>query len=384
MKLIPVFKPSCTQAEINAVTRVLKSGWWGKGPECEKFEKEFADYVEAKYAVSLNSCTAALHLAVKSLGLKDCEIIVPSITFISTALAASYNDCTPIFADINSNTLNIDPKDIKRKITKKTKAIIVVHYGGNPANLDEIKKIAEEYNLKLIEDCAHAAGARYKGKHVGTFGDIGCFSFHPVKNISMGDGGMLVTNDFEICQKVKLLSWCGINKSTYSRTGKRYDWYYEVQDVGYKYHLNDIFASVGRVQLKRLNQMNKRREIIVQQYNNQLKGIEWIDLPPIPPKESKSANHLYVIKTKTKSLRNDLMEYLKSKGINTGVHYLPLYRHPIYKSNKSPDCPITEMIADKLITLPLFPDMIQSDIDKVIKAIKEFNKYEVQNREQTN
>jgi len=239
-----------TQEEIDAVTEVLKSGWIGLGPKTKKFEKEFAEFIGTKHVIGLNSATAGLHLAVKVFGINSGEIIVPAITFVSTAFAASYNNATPVFADVYEDTLNIDVEDIKRKITPKTKAIIAVHFGGHAAKMDEINEIAQEHGLKVIEDASHAVGATYKGRKAGALSDMGIFSFHAIKNIGTGDGGAMVTNDDTLNERLRKLRWCGINKSTFERTGKTgrsYSWYYEVDEVGWDQSKSPITQRRGSV-----------------------------------------------------------------------------------------------------------------------------------------
>ena len=365
--MIPVFRPSITQEEIDAVTEVLKSGWIGLGPKTEEFEKEFAKFIGTKYAIGLNSATAGLHLAVKVLDISSGEIIVPAITFVTTAFAASYNNATPVFADVYEDTLNIDVDDIRRKITDKTKAIIPVHFGGHPADMDEINEIAKEHKLKVIEDAAHACGATYRGRNAGTLGDMAVFSFHAVKNIGTGDGGAITTNDEAAYERLKKLRWCGINKSTFERSGKSYSWYYEVDEIGWKFHMNDIIAALASVQLKRLEETNRRRREIAKMYKDGLSGLGWLELP-VERNYVKSSFHNFVIKVEK---RDEFMEFLGKKGVSTGVHYMPLYMHPVFKGMKS-DAPVADKVWKRLVTLPLYPDMTNKDVKMAIDAIKEF------------
>jgi len=372
--MIPIFRPSMGEEEIEAVAEVLKSGWIGLGPKTKEFEKKFAEYIGAKYAVALNSCTAALHLALNVLSINSGEVITTPITFVSTAHAILYNNATPVFADVQEDTLNIDPVDIERKITGRTKAIIPIHYGGYPADMDEILDIALEYDLYVIEDAAHACGAEYKGKKAGSLGDIGCFSFHAVKNLATGDGGMITTNDKEVYEKLLKLRWLGINKSTYQRDSKGYSWYYDVESVGFKMHMNDITAAIGLVQLKKLDKMNGRRREIVKRYNEAFEDLDWIETP-IERDYVKSSLHNYVIKV-NKGDRNELIAYLADKGISAGVHYMPLYLHPIYKKlGIKGDCPVADRVWRKVLTLPLYPDMTEEDVDNVISAVKSFEQW---------
>ena len=348
----------------------MLSGWWGAGPKAAEFEKEFSNYLGVKHVVSLNSCTAALHLAGKILNLPaGSEVITSPLTFISTAYIADYNNLKIVFADVEEDTLNINPEDIKNKVTKKTKIILPVHYGGHACQMDEIIEIAKANKSYVIEDCAHAAGSSYKGKKLGTIGDMGLFSFQAVKNLATGDGGMLTTNNDLWAERSKILRWVGINKATADRTGRdQYSWEYQITEVGYKYQLCDVLAAIGLVQLKRLDKTNKRRREITKIYNESFSNVDWVTTP-VQKEYADSANHNYVVKVEKN--RDKLQDYLKKQGIATGVHYLPLYKHPVYKHVKA-DCPVTERIWKKLITLPLFPDITEQEIEKVIEGVKSF------------
>ncbi len=365
--MIPLFKPSCSKEEIEAVTEVLKSGWWGLGKKTKEFEEKFADYTGVKYAVSVNSATAALHLSLKVLNLPPgSEVITSPLTFISTAFAANYNNLKPVFADINYDTLNINPDDIRKKITDKTKAIIPVHFGGHICNMEELNNIAETHNLPLIEDAAHAAGSSLNGKKSGSFGKFGCFSFHAVKNLATGDGGMITTDDPKAYERFKILRWLGINKSTFARTNKDYyAWDYNVDEIGFKCHGNDILSAIGLAQLNKLDELNDKRREIFKKYNRAFKDI--IDVPTL--KEGiTSACHNYVAKVDG---REELIKFLASKNISAGVHYKPLYLHSIYSDVKA-DCPIVDGVWKKLVTLPIYPSMAKEDVEKVIGAVKFF------------
>jgi len=359
------------KAEIEAVAEVLRSGWIGLGPKTEEFARKFAAYIGTKHAVALNSGTAALQLALNVLGINSGEVITSPLTFISTAQVILYNQAQPVFADIQEDTLNLDPEDIKRKITPETKAIIPVHYGGHPCEMEEIRNLAKEHNLYLIEDAAHACGAEYKGKKAGTLGDMGCFSFHAVKNLATGDGGMITTNDKEAHEKLLKLRWLGINKSTYQRESKGYNWYYEVEDVGFKMHMNDITAAIGLVQLEKLEKMNLKRRQIVKRYNQAFANLDYLETP-VEKDYVKSALHNYVIKVE-RGDRNELIGYLADKGISAGVHYMPLYLHPVYKKlGIKGVCPVADKVWQKLVTLPLYPDLTGEEVAKVIEAVKSF------------
>jgi len=373
--MIPVFRPSMGQEEINALAEVIKSGWIGLGPKTKQFEKEFAKYIGVKYAVALNSATAALHLAFKVLDIEDREVITTPMTFISTNHAILYNNGIPVFTDIQKDTLNIDPKEIKKNITSKTKAMVVVHYGGHACEMDKILKIAKDNNLYLIEDAAHACGSEFKGKKLGSFGDLACFSFHAVKNLATGDGGMIVTNNEQWYRRLEKLRWVGINKDTWSREefqnadSSRYSWYYDIEELGFKYHMNDINAALGLVQLKKLDKLNKKRRSLVEKYNKELGNLSWLELPKELP-YTKSACHNYVIKT---NYRDELNDYLAQKNISTGVHYIPNNHYKMYKKFGQPT-PVAEKVWTQLLTLPLYPDLSAKQQDEVISAIKKFGK----------
>ncbi|OGY50278.1 MAG: pyridoxal-5'-phosphate-dependent protein [Candidatus Buchananbacteria bacterium RIFCSPHIGHO2_02_FULL_45_11b] len=373
--MIPVFKPAMGQEEIEAISQVIKSGWLGLGPKTEQFEKEFAEYLGVKYALALNSATAALHLALMVLAVKDREVITTPMTFVSTNHAILYNQGRPVFTDIETDTLNINPEEIKKNLTKKTKAIMAVHYGGQACRLEEIIKLAKDNNLSVVEDCAHACGGEYKGKKLGTFGDLACFSFHAVKNLATGDGGMIVTNNKEWHERLKKLRWLGINKDTWEREESEhkerggYSWSYNVEELGFKYHMNDLNSALGLVQLAKLDKMNEKRRILAKRYDVLLKDVKEIELP-VEKEYAKSSWHNYVIKT---SARDRLNLFLADRGISTGVHYIPNNHYLIYQKYGE-KTPAAEAVWTKLLTLPLYPDLAEDEQDSVINGLKDFFK----------
>ncbi len=372
--MIPVFRPSYGIKEFEAVKKVMASGWVGLGPKTKEFEDAFAKYIGTKYAVALNSCTAALHLALKVMDVEGGRVLTTPITFVSTNHAILYNNAKPVFCDIEPDTLNIDVKEIEKNITKDTKAIITVHYGGHACDMDPIRRIPKTKNVRIIEDAAHACGGEYKGRKIGTLGDISCFSFHAVKNLATGEGGMITTNDKKIYERLKKLRWLGISKGTWDREEseshmKKYSWYYDVKEVGFKYHMNDIPAAIGIVQLRKLGKMNDRRRELSFRYNDLLKDIGSIETPVVK-KYTKSAHHNYVIKTDD---RNGLNAYLQENGISTGVHYIPNHHYRMYKKFKA-NCPVADKIWERLLTLPLYPDLSFKEQDAIVRHIKEFFK----------
>ena len=366
---LPVFKPTMGEDEISAVAAVIRSGWIGTGPETEKFEAEFGKFIGIKYAIGLNSATAGLHLALILCGIgKGDQVISPSFTFVAVNHAILQVGATPVFADIDEDTLCIDPDDVLKKINKKTKAIIAVHYGGHPVDLDPLIRICKKNNITLIEDCSHSVGAKYKGKMVGSFGDLAIFSFAAIKNIGTPDGGMLTTNNKNLAKRARILRWSGIDKSTWARSKGKYSWMYDVKELGYKYTMNDVSAAIARVQLKKLFQTNLKRKTIAQTYNQSLSKLSWIATSVAKP-WAESANHNYWVKVKE---RDRLVDYLKKNGISTTVHYYPNHLYKLYSKYQTTPLPVTDSVWKKIINLPIFPDLSANQQARVIRVIKNF------------
>lgn len=367
--MIQLFRPYLDETEVEAVANVLRSGWIGMGPQTARFEKEFARFIGASYAVGVNSCTAALDLAVNLLdiGAGD-EILVPAMTFVSSAHCIVHNLAKPVFVDIDPATLNIDINDVAAKITPRTRAIIAVHYGGRPVEMDSLRRVAD--GIPIIEDAAHACGAEYNGQKCGTLGDIACFSFHAVKNLTMGDGGMLTLADEEKFKRAKRLRWMGIDRGTWDRTegDHTYWWEYDVREIGYKCHMNDISAAIGLVQLGKLNKMNCRRAEIANRYTEGLCDLSWLKTP-VPDNEcSKSSWHIYCIQT---NYRDELNQFLRERGVGTGVHYKPIHYYSCYEDR--PYLPITEKAFLRILSLPMHPGLTDKDVDYVIDTVRSFN-----------
>lgn len=364
--MINLFKPYYGDEELEILRDIFKSGWIGLGPRTEQFEKEFAKYINCKYVVGLNSATAALDIALKLLNINHGdEVIVPTITFVSTAHVVMYNLATPIFVDVDQNLL-IDLEDVKRKITSRTKAIIPVHYAGRSVDMDELNKIAK--GIPIIEDAAHAAGSSFNGKKCGSFSAIGCFSFHAVKNLAMGDGGAITTDNKEFYERAKKLRWLGIDKNTWDRTdnNKSYWWEYDVSEIGLKCHMNDINASIGLVQLRKLDEMNARRKQIAKMYEG-LKDLSQVITPMMDTNNSKSSWHIYCIKCQQ---RDDLSIYLKEKDIMTGVHYKPIHLYKCY--GNIPSLPNSEKYFKEIMSLPMHPALTNDEVNTVINKIYSF------------
>jgi perosamine synthetase len=367
---IPVFRPSYGEEEFQAVRETMASGWVGLGPKTAEFEKRFAEYLGVRHAVALNSGTAALHLAMIVAGVQGREVITTPLTFISTNHAILYAGGTPVFADVREDGGNIAPESVRRLVTQETRAIVCVHYGGRPCSMEPLLDLAQRNGLVLIEDAAHGCGGEWRGRKLGAIGDLGCFSFHAVKNLATGEGGMVVTNDAEQAARLRRLRWCGITKDTWSREAKgeaAYAWYYDVVEVGYKCHMSDIPAAIGLVQLKRLDEMNRRRAYWTARYDEALADLKWIRRPATDP-DTRPACHNYVIQTEH---RDALNQFLAERDISTGVHYVPNNHYAMYRGCRGPT-PVCDRLWRRLLTLPLFPDLKEEEFGAVVSGIRDF------------
>lgn len=367
MKIIPYGHQWIDNNDIKEVVKVLKSNWLTQGPNVEAFEKAVAAYCGAKYAVAVSSGTSALYMAYRAaeIGLQD-EVITTPLTFAATANMVFFCGAKPVFADIQQDTLNIDPKEIEKKITKKTKAIAVVDFAGHPCDYDIILKIAKKHKLLVIEDACHALGAEYKNKKVGGLADMTILSFHPVKHITTGEGGMVLTNNKDFYKKLKVLRSHGIVKKP-----EKGAWYYEIENPSFNFRITDIQCALGISQLKKLDTFIKRRREIVAMYNQAFKGIKEIMIPA-EKEYAKSSWHIYPIQVLGTD-RKKVFEILQERGIGVQVHYMPLHLHPFYQKKfeyNQGDFPVAEQYYKGAITLPLFPSMKNSDIKKVIQEVK--------------
>ncbi len=367
--------------DIDAVVDTLKSGWLTGGPKIGEFEREFAAYVGAPHAIALNSCTSALNLSVIALGIgPGDEVITTPMTFVATTLAIIHAGATPVFTDIEENTLNMDAADIERRITPRTKAIMPMHYGGNPVDLDAVLKIAGEHGLKVIEDAAHAAGAEYRGRKIGTHGDLVNFSFHAIKNATCAEGGAITSADPELAEKLKTLRYFGIPQDAYKRASSPTPWKYEVVALGYKYNTTDIQCALGLSQLKRLDEFNAIRKKYVDMYNEAFRDVAEIETPGTTP-GARPSHHIYVIRLREGALRVDrdrILAALRAENIFANVHYTPVYRHPYFAETMKldpADYPVCERVARCIVTLPLFPKMTVSDLESVVAAVKKVLRY---------
>ena len=376
---IPFHKTHTTNEEIEAVVEAIKSGWLTMGPKTVEFEQRFSEYVGAKHTVSVNSATAALHLALKAIGLQEGdEVIVPTNTFVATAEVVTYFNAKPVLCDIEEDTHNIDVSKIEALITPKTKAIIPVHFAGQPCDMDEIYSKVEglrakgEGKIYIIEDAAHAIPSAYKGVKIGALPktDITCFSFYATKTLSTGEGGMATTANADFAKNIKINRLHGISRDAWDRYTAKGSWYYEVVDNGNKYNTTDINAALGLVQLKKQDMLRQKREAIAKRYIEAFKDNPNIALPVIK-KDRETSWHLFVVKVPN---RDKVIEELKSRGVGCSVHFIPVHKHPYYKEKfgyKDSDYPVANKVYKQSLSLPIYPDMSDEEVNYVIKNLLE-------------
>jgi len=373
---LPFHLPDIGDEEILSVNETLRSGWLTTGPKVKQFEKDFARYTGSRNAVAVNSGTAALHLAMDAIGIKEGDqVIVPTMTFTATAEVVLYFKARPVLVDCEPDTLNIDPDQIERKITSKTRAIIPVHFAGHPCEMDRIMEIARRNNLKVVEDAAHALPARYRNMMVGTIGDITCFSFYATKTIATGEGGMATTDNPDWSKRMRVMSLHGISSDAWKRYSAEGSWYYEVISPGYKYNLTDVAAAIGIEQLKKCDRFWDARRRIAESYDK-----AFSDLPEIRTPVSRCyiehPRHLYVIQLELERLtitRSQFIELLKEQGIGTSVHFIPLHIHPYYRDalgHKPADFPMASAAYERIVSLPIYPKMTETDVSQVIETVK--------------
>ena len=372
MKFIPYGHQWIDEEDIEEVVKVLKSEWITTGPKIEEFENALCRYIGCKYAVAVNSGTSALDIAVQTLNLpKGSEVITTPFTFVATSNAILYNNLKPVFVDIEKETRNINPNEIRKKITDKTKAIIYVDYAGHPCDIEEIKEIAAGHDLYLMEDASHAIGAEYKGKKIGNFADMTVFSFHPVKHITTGEGGAVVTNNDEFYERLKMLRNHGIDKSALDRFGPKAGWAYDLKFLGRNYRITDFQAALGISQLKKLAVFIRGRKEIVRMYNEAFKAVSEIEMPIVKP-YVKHAWHIYTVLLNGIN-RDEFFREMRERNIGVNVHYIPIYRFSYYQEHfniNHNNFPVTEEVFSKIITLPIFQKMSDNDVEDVIMSVK--------------
>ncbi|MCX6113053.1 MAG: UDP-4-amino-4,6-dideoxy-N-acetyl-beta-L-altrosamine transaminase [Proteobacteria bacterium] len=377
MNFIPYGRQYIDDTDIEAVVKALRSDYLTQGPAVDEFEKSICEYTGAKYCVAVCNGTAALHLAVKALDVQSgLEGITTTNTFVASSNCLVYNNLRPVFADIDERTYNIDPVEVEKKITSKTKIIIPVHFAGQTANMEKIFKFSKNKDIHIIEDASHAIGSKYKcGTRVGSckYSDMTVFSFHPVKTITTGEGGAITTNNEKLYKKLRILRTHGITKQNMSKNPG--PWYYEMQDLGFNYRLTDLQALLGTSQMRKIDLFIKRRREIIDFYNNIFKGLDWL-ITPYQEEGVFSALHLYVLKidfNKIEKTRKQVMEELKEKNIGTQVHYIPVHTQPYYVKTfgyKQGDYPNAEKYYEQALSIPLYPKMTEEEVEWVVDNIK--------------
>lgn len=375
-EFLPFSIPDIGEAEIESVVETLRSGWLTTGPKVKQFEEDFAKYVHCQHAVAVNSATAALHLALGAVGIEEGdEVLVPTMTFAATAEVVLYFKAKPVLVDCRQDTLNLDPNQIEKAITARTKAIIPVHMGGQACGMDQIMEIARAYNLRVIEDAAHALPARYQGKMIGTIGDITCFSFYATKTITTGEGGMATTESPEWAERMRIMGLHGISKDAWKRYTAEGSWYYEILYPGYKYNLTDIAAAIGIEQLKKCTHFWEIRQRYATLYNEGFRDIPAIIMPYVAP-DVQHAWHLYAIQLDLKQLcisRNEFVALLKQENVGTSVHFIPLHMHPYYRDTFGycpEDLPNASAVFERIVSLPIYTKMTETDVQRVIETVR--------------
>ncbi|TNE51076.1 MAG: DegT/DnrJ/EryC1/StrS family aminotransferase [Bacteroidetes bacterium] len=373
---VRLFKPSVGEEELQNIREAFERSWIGLGPNVNQFELEWEAFTGARMAIGVNSATAALHLALAAFRFPEGKkVLVPSLTFAATATAILYNRLVPVFVDSDPVTLGMNLEDLNRKYDQDCVAVMPVHYAGHPVPMEKLMPWARDRGLKVIEDCAHTAGAMYQGKMLGLWGDIGCYSFEEKKLMTTGDGGMMVTNDPDLFRDVKAMRWVGIDKDNW-KTAQQYTtanrdamhWFYEIAVLGYKYNMNDLAAAIGLAQLKKLPAMSRRRSEIIRQYMDGLRDVPGVT--PLLPFEPE--NYCYQMFGVRADQRDALMIHLKSKGIATGCHYTPLSIQPLFAPWGN-TCPFVEAEYERFITLPLHADLTDEEVQYVLEGIKAFH-----------
>ena len=369
--MIPVQRPYLGKEELEAVHKVFNTRWLGFGSTTKEFEEKLCRFLGARYIVAVNTGTSALHIALAALDLQPGdEVIVPSLTFVASVQAILAAGARPVFCDVYADTLNMDTRDALRRVTQHTRVIMPVHYGGLACEMDDLLPFARERKIWIVEDAAHAFGSNYKGRKVGTLGDVTCFSFDPIKNITCGEGGAVATDNDEIANRIIPKRILGIDNDTWSRYRNERNWFYEVTVQGYRYHLSNINAAIGLEQLKRFDAFKARKHAIAQRYDEAFQGIKgmtllthnWVETFPF----------FYIVRVLNKQ-RDKLMKYLKENGIGTGVHYIPNHIQPLFADNRV-SLPITEQAFDEIVTLPLYYEMTDAEVELVISHILHFFK----------
>jgi dTDP-4-amino-4,6-dideoxygalactose transaminase len=370
-------QPPIEEAEIEEVVKSMRAAWLGTGPKVARFEQDFKTYKQAPHAVALNSCTAALHLSILAAGIgPGDEVITTALTFCATVNAVIHAGATPVLADIDPSTMNLDPLQVERRITPRTRAILPVHFAGYPCEMDALCEMARRYNLKIIEDCAHAIETEYKGRKAGTFGDFGCFSFYATKNVVTGEGGMVLAQREEDAARIKVLGLHGMSKDAWKRFGDEGYKHYQVVECGFKYNMMDLQAAIGIHQLKRIDAYWQRRRELWHRYNAALAGLP-LGLPPNEVSGVRHAYHLYTLlidKERAGISRDHFLDAMTTRKIGVGVHYLSIPEHPYYQRTfhwQPQDYPNAMRFGRQTVSIPLSPRLSDGDAEDVIEAIRD-------------
>ena len=369
--MIPIARPSIGKEELKNMERVFKTCWLGMGSFVYEFERKIQKYLGAKYVIAVNTGTTAIHLALASIGVKaGDEVIVPSLTFAGSVQPIVALGAKPVFCEIEPDTLNIDLDDAEKRITKKTKAMIIIHYGGMACDMDRALRMGKKHKIRIVEDAAHAFGSLYKGKKIGSFGDVACFSFDPIKNLTCGEGGCVTTGSAGLAEILRRKRLLGISKDTWMRYKNKRSWFYEVVTEGYRYHMSNVNAAIGLAQLKKAKKFIQKKKNIVKEYDNFFKGINNIELLRRNYRDTAPFN--YTIKIKAK--RDDFMQYMNKNGVSIGINYIPNHIQPFFAKFKTKKLPITEMVWKEIVSLPLYADMTSGETKKVKNLVKKFMK----------
>ncbi len=372
---LPYGRQQIDEEDIQAVVEVLKSEWLTTGPTVGAFEKKFCEFTGANHAVAVANGTAALHCAMFAANIQEGdEVIVPTLTFAASANSVLYQKGKVVFADVQPDTLLLDPKSVENKVTSRTKAIVAVDYAGQPCDYDELQKIANRHNLLLISDAAHALGASYKGRKAGTYADLSTFSFHPVKHLTTGEGGMITTNKTEFDKRLRTFRGHGITTEARQRE-EMGTWYYEMQELGFNYRINDIQCALGISQIKKQSAWIEKRRALAKQYRQELADLKGVS-PQVERSDREHAYHLFVVQLELEKLsvtRNQVFQFMREQGIGVNVHYIPVHLHPYYRNHqgtKAGLCPVAEAAYERILSLPMFPGMEAKDVSRVVSSLQ--------------